>query len=126
MYANNAFKISFDWWASETRKSQPSLKSKSILIHTRINKNLDTDIENNNDDYSSDEDEFGDEPSVYIKLHETFINSLFIQNEKDILLCLRQIYSEVGSEASFFVLIPSFSKLLGYMLKKENKWKYYD
>ena len=45
-----------------------------IITFRRIIK----DIEDDDDDYSSDEVEYDDELTAWIKLHETFINSLFI------------------------------------------------
>ena len=46
-----------------------------------VNHNLQTDntgTEDDDDDYSSDEDELDAELPIWIKLHETFVNSLFI------------------------------------------------
>ena len=62
----------------------PIIHSKSPLLGElvkRVSCNLqtdNTDIEDDDDDYSSDEDEFDDELGIWMKLHETFVNSLFI------------------------------------------------
>ena len=85
------------------------MHSKSPLLDElakRVNHNLQadsTDIEDDDDDYSSDEDELDDELPLWIKLHKTFVNSLFILNEKYTLLCLLQFCFEVGSKTKFLV-----------------------
>ena len=62
----------------------PIIYSKSPLLDELVkwvNHHLQTDntaTEEDDDDYSSDEDEFDAELSIWIKLHETFVNSLFI------------------------------------------------
>ena len=62
----------------------PIIYSKSSLLDDLVkwvNHNLQTDntgTEDDDDDYSSHEDEFDAELPNWIKLHETFLNSLFI------------------------------------------------
>ena len=53
------------------------------------------------DDYFSDEIEFDDELPIWIKLHETFDSSLFISNEKYILLWLYQFCSKFEGKKKF-------------------------
>ena len=73
-------------------------------------------------DYFSDEIEFDDELPIWIKLQETFDSSLFISNEKYILLWLYQfVLSLKEKKSSCFI-----QKTTGYILKEENKWKNYD
>ena len=85
------------------------MHSKSPLLDElakRVNHNLqadNTDIEDDDDDYSSDEDELDDELPIWIRLRKTFVNSLFILNEKYTLLCLLQFCFEVGSKTTFLV-----------------------
>ena len=52
-------------------------------------------------DYFSDEIEFDDELPIWIKLHETFDSSLFISNEKYILLWLYQFCSKFEGKKKF-------------------------
>ena len=60
------------------------MHSKSSLLDElvkRVNRNVQadhTDIEDDNGDYTSDEEEFNDGLPKWIKLHETFVHSLFI------------------------------------------------
>ena len=62
----------------------PVMHSKSPLLEELlkwVNQKLKADntgTEDDNDDYSSDEDEFDDELSIWIKFHNTFVNSFFI------------------------------------------------
>ena len=62
----------------------PMMHSKSPLLDElveRVNRNHQGDNTNSEDDdgdYSSDEDEFDDELPICIKLHETFVHSFFI------------------------------------------------
>ena len=69
-----------------------------------------TDHDDDDDDYFSDEIEFDDELPIWIKLHETFDSSLFISNEKYILLWLYQFCSKFEGKKKVLVL---FRKLLG-------------
>ena len=99
---------------------------KSLLpdeLIKRVNPNFlvdNKDPGNNDDDYSNDEDKFDGELPIWIKLHETFVNSLFIQNEKYILCCLPQFCFEVGNKKWFLVLIALFRKLLGYIFNEKS------
>ena len=60
------------------------MQSKAILLDElvkQVNHNLqvnNTGIADDDDDCSIDEDEFDAELSIWIKLHKTFVNSLFI------------------------------------------------
>ena len=60
------------------------MHSKSSLLDElvkRVNRNVQadhTDIEDDNGDYTSDEEEFNDGLPKWIKLHKTFVHSLFI------------------------------------------------
>ena len=60
-----------------------------------------TDHDDDDDDYFSDEIEFDDELPIWIKLHETFDSSLFISNEKYILLWLYQFCSKFEGKKKF-------------------------
>ena len=62
----------------------PMIHSNSLLLDElvkQVNRNHqadNTNIEDDDGDYSGDEDEFDDELPICMKLHETFVNSLFI------------------------------------------------
>ena len=62
----------------------PIMHSKSPLLEELlkwVNHKLkadNTSTEDDNDDYCSDEDESDDELSIWIKFHNTFVNSFFI------------------------------------------------
>ena len=81
----------------------PIMDSKFPLLDEpvkRVNHNLqldNTEIDDDHDDYSSNEDEFDDEAPIWIKLYEKFVNSLFILKEKYLLPCLPQFCSEIGN-----------------------------
>ena len=60
-----------------------------------------TDHDDDDDDYFSDEIEFDDELPIWIKLQETFDSSLFISNEKYILLWLYQFCSKFEGKKKF-------------------------
>ena len=57
--------------------------------------------DDDDDDYFSDEIEFDDELPIWIKLHETLDSSLFISNEKYILLWLYQFCSKFEGKKKF-------------------------
>ena len=60
-----------------------------------------TDHDDDDDDYVSDEIEFDDELPIWIKLHETLDSSLFISNERYILLWLYQFCSKFEGKKKF-------------------------